>query len=99
MANGSAERRNNSCAPPLLTGLYLRETTNNSVPFHWNEAVYNTIDEWLADTGLDANSQFFYGPLPSRAQRIRAEMEALKSEPTLRPNMFHKLYNLATEPD
>jgi hypothetical protein len=69
------------------------------LPFHWNEEVYNSIDEWRADTGLDANSQFFYGPLSSRAQHVLAEMEALKSQPKLKPNMFHKLYRLATEPD
>jgi hypothetical protein len=67
------------------------------LPFHWNERIYNTIDEWRADTGLDANSQFFYGPFPSRAQQIRARLEQLKQAPTLRSEMFHELHDLANE--
>ena len=67
------------------------------LPFHWNDRVYNTIDEWRADTGLDANSQFFIGPLPSRAQRIRAELDALRQQPTLQPVMFHSLARGLTE--
>jgi hypothetical protein len=65
--------------------------------FHWNERVYKTIDEWRADTGLDGNSQFLIGPLPSRAQRIREALGALMREPTLRPPMFHELHRLARE--
>ena len=61
------------------------------LPFDWNGQVYDTIDEWRADTGLDANSQFFIGPFTSRAQRIRAELDALKHQPTLQPAMFHSL--------
>ena len=34
------------------------------LPFHWNDQVYDTIDEWRADTGLDANSQFSHRPAP-----------------------------------
>lgn len=64
------------------------------LPFHWNDRVYNTIDQWRADTDLDANSQFFVGPLPSRAQRIRAELDALMQQPTLQPVMFHSLHRL-----
>ena len=68
---------------------------NEPLPFLWNDVVYTTIDEWRADTGLDANSQFFIGPLPSRAQRMRAALDALMREPTLRPEMFHELHALA----
>jgi hypothetical protein len=67
------------------------------LPFHWNERVYNTIDEWRAETSLDGNSQFLIGPLPSRAQRIRSALDALMREPTLRPEMFHTLHLLAKE--
>ena len=61
------------------------------LPFMWNDEVYSSIEEWQADTGLDANSQFVIGPLGSRAQNIKAALEALKLEPTLRPDMFHAL--------
>ena len=64
------------------------------LPFTWNNTTYNTIDEWRAATGLDANSQFFVGPFPSRVQTLRAGMEALKQEPVLRPEMFHALFDL-----
>jgi hypothetical protein len=78
-----------------------------SLPFHWNDLIYNTIDEWRADTGLDANSQFFIGPFRSRPRGRRPQLpriesmatalEALMREPTLRPEMFHKLHRLANE--
>ena len=67
------------------------------LPFHWNERVYNTIGEWRTEIGLDGSSQFFIGPLPSRAQRIRAELDALKQQPTLQPAMFHSLAGGLTE--
>jgi hypothetical protein len=69
------------------------------LPFHWNDRVYNTIDQWRADTDLDANSQFFIGPLPSRAERIRAELDALMQQPTLQQGMFHSLDRLADQRD
>jgi hypothetical protein len=59
----------------------------------WNSTNYNTIDEWRTATGLDTNSQFFFGS-NDRVQNARAALEALKGEPTLRPEMFHKLYDL-----
>jgi hypothetical protein len=65
------------------------------LPFHWNDRVYNTIDQWRADTDLDASSQVFVGPLPSPAQRIRGELDALMQEPALKPVMFHSLHRLA----
>jgi hypothetical protein len=65
------------------------------LPFHWNDQLYDTIDQWRADTDLDANSQFFIGPRPSRARRIRAELDALMRQPTLQPAMFHSLHRLA----
>ena len=67
------------------------------LPLHWNERVYNAIDAWRAETGLDANSQFLIGPLPPRARRIRAVLDALMRQPTLRPEMFHTLYQFAKE--
>ena len=64
-------------------------------PFHWNEQVYTSIDQWRTDTGLDGNSQFLIGQPPSRAQRIRSELDALMREPALNPGMFHSLHALA----
>jgi hypothetical protein len=64
-------------------------------PFHWNERVYNTIDEWRTENGLHGSSQFLSGPLPPRGQRIRSALGALMREPTLQPEMFHKLHALA----
>jgi uncharacterized protein YfaP (DUF2135 family) len=83
------------------TGTNLRMFNNRyffaeqPLPFHWNDQVYNTIDQWQADTGLDANSQFFIGPRPSRAQRIRTKLRALRRQPTLKPVMFRSLHRLA----
>jgi hypothetical protein len=68
------------------------------LPFNWNDQVYNTIDQWRADTGLDANSQFFIGPFPSRAQQIRGGLDALMLQPSLRPEMFRSLYRLLAMP-
>ena len=65
---------------------------DQALPFTWNNTTYNTIDGWRAATGLDANSQFFFGPFPSRVQMLREGMEALKQEPVLRPEMFHALF-------
>jgi hypothetical protein len=62
---------------------------------HYESIEYNSIEEWQADTGLDANSQFVIGPLGSRAQDIKAALEVLMLEPTLRPDMFHALHRLA----
>jgi hypothetical protein len=64
------------------------------LPFHWNGVVYDTIDQWRAATGLDANSLFFTGRFPTRVQRIRARLDALMRQPTLRPMMFRSLYRL-----
>jgi hypothetical protein len=64
------------------------------LPFHWNDQVYDTIDQWRAATGLDANSLFFIGPFPSRAQMIRAGLDAIMRQRTLRPMMFRSLYRL-----
>jgi hypothetical protein len=69
------------------------------LPFRWNDEVYSSIEEWQADTGLDANSQFVIGPLGSRAQNIIAALEALMLEPTLRPDMFYALHRLANGQD
>jgi hypothetical protein len=69
------------------------------LPFRWNDEVYSSIEEWQADTGLDANSQFVIGPLGSRAQNIIAALEALMLEPTLRPDMFYALHRLANGPN
>jgi Right handed beta helix region len=69
------------------------------LPFFWNERVYTSMDEWRADSGLDANSQFFIGPFPSRAQMIRPALDALMRESTLRPEMFHALHRLAQKRD
>jgi hypothetical protein len=66
-------------------------------PFDWNDHVYNTIDQWRADTGLDTNSHFFTGPFPSRVQQVRARLDALEQEPTLRPMMFQSLYSLLAD--
>jgi hypothetical protein len=45
------------------------------------------------------NSQFFIGPFRSRpdagAQIMGAALDALRREPTLRPEMFHALQGLA----
>jgi Right handed beta helix region len=65
------------------------------LPFHWNKRVYNTIDEWRTEIGLDGSSQFLIGPHPPRGQRIRSALGALMREPTLQPEMFHKLHALA----
>jgi hypothetical protein len=71
--------------------------------FFWNEQVYTSIDKWRADTGLDLDSQFFIGPFrlrpDVRAQLMRAALEALRWEPTLRPEMFHELHHLAKDRD
>jgi hypothetical protein len=71
--------------------------------YRTNEQVYTSIDEWRADTGLDVDSQFFIGPFRSRpdarAQIMRGALDALRREPTLRPEMFDALYRLAKEPD
>jgi hypothetical protein len=67
------------------------------LPFHWNDRVYTTIDEWRSETCLDGNSQCLIGSLPPPAQRIRAALDALMREPTLRSEMFHQLHRLATE--
>jgi hypothetical protein len=83
------------------TGTNLRMFNNvyflaeEPLQFYWNERVYATIDEWRAETGLDGNSQFVIGPLPSQAQSIRSALDALMREPTLRPELFHKLHGLA----
>ncbi len=70
------------------------------LPFMWDdEVVYSSIEEWQADTGLDANSQFVIGPLGSRAQNIKAALEALMLEPTLRRDMFYALHRLANGQD
>jgi hypothetical protein len=65
--------------------------------------VYTSIDEWRADTGLDASSRFVIGPLSSRsdarAETLREALDALKREPTLRPEMFHELHRLARQLD
>jgi hypothetical protein len=76
----------------MFNNLYF--LADEPLPFTWNNTTYNTIDEWRAATGLDANSQFFVGPFPSRVQMLREGMEALKQEPVLRPEMFHALFNL-----
>jgi hypothetical protein len=44
---------------------------------------------------LDANSEFFVGSTESHAESVRAAIEALQQEPTLRPDMFQTLYRLA----
>jgi hypothetical protein len=66
---------------------------NQPREFFWNGTVYTSIDQWRADTGLDANSQFFIGPFhsPNAVQTIRAALDALKQTPTLRPEMFQAL--------
>jgi hypothetical protein len=64
------------------------------LPFNWNGKVYNTIDQWRAATGLDANSLFFIGPFPSRSQEIRAGLGALIRQRTLQPMTFRSLYRL-----
>ena len=66
---------------------------NQPREFFWNGTVYTSIDQWRADTGLDANSQFFIGPFqsPNAVQTIRAALDALKQTPTLRPEMFKAL--------
>jgi len=68
------------------------------LPFNWNDQVYNTIDQWRADTGLDPDSQFSIGPFPSRAKQIPAGLDALTQQPTLRPEMFRSLYRLLAVP-
>jgi hypothetical protein len=79
----------------MFDNVYLFD--DEPLPFFWNDRVYTTIDEWRADTGLDLSSQFFIGPFQSRppgrpnALALRAALEALRSEPTLRPEMFHAL--------
>jgi hypothetical protein len=75
----------------MFNNLYI--FAEQSLPFMWNSTNYNTIDEWRTATGLDTNSQFFFGS-NDRVQNARAALEALKGEPTLRPEMFHKLYDL-----
>jgi hypothetical protein len=77
----------------MFNNLYL--FAEEPLPFHWNDKLYNTIDEWRADTGLDANSKFFTGSLRSRAQKIRAKLAALMQQPTLKPVMFRSLHRLA----
>jgi hypothetical protein len=64
------------------------------LPFNWNGQVYDTIEQWQAATGLDANSEFFIGPFASRVQRIRAGLDALIRQPTLGRVMFSSLYHL-----
>jgi hypothetical protein len=66
---------------------------------HYESIEYKSIEEWQADTGLDANSQFVIGPLGSRAQNLIAALEALMLEPTLRPDMFYALHRLANGQD
>jgi hypothetical protein len=81
------------------TGANLQMSSNRYVfanqprEFFWNGTVYTSIDQWRADTGLDANSQFFIGPFqpPNAMQTIRAAIDALKQTPTLRPEMFQAL--------
>jgi hypothetical protein len=79
----------------MLNNIYL--FAEEPLPLHWNERIYKAIDAWRAETGLDANSQFLIGPLPPRARRIRAVLDALMRQPTLRPEMFHTLYQFAKE--
>ena len=78
----------------MFNNLYL--FAEEPLPFHWNDEVYNTIDEWRADTGLDANSQFFIGPLPSRAQTDTrsGSMRSSGNRPCDRM-MFRSLHRLA----
>ena len=67
---------------------------NQPREFFWNGTVYTSIDPWRANTGLDANSQFFIGPFqspPVAVQTMRAALDALKQQPTLRPEMFEAL--------
>jgi hypothetical protein len=64
--------------------------------FFWNDVVYTSIDEWRADTGLDSDSQFVGSDV--RAQ-FSGALEALKSEPILRPDMFQELHRLANQLD
>jgi hypothetical protein len=61
--------------------------------------LYASISEWQADTGLDANSQFVIDSTGSRAQRVTSALEALVRAPTLRPEMFHTLLDLAQRDD
>jgi hypothetical protein len=86
------------------TGTNLRMFDNTYVfvkqplPFFWNDRVYTSIDEWRADTGLDLTSRFFIGPsYRSRAEMMRAALDALRQEPTLRPQMFRALHDLAKD--
>ena len=66
---------------------------NQPREFFWNGPVYTELDQWRADTGLDANWQNFIGPFqsPNAVQTIRAALDALKQTPTLRPEMFKAL--------